>query len=190
MQCAWIRSEWSGRHSCGRKHGLINLVGLPLENDIFIRKECRLSRPGEKFSMTEATNSKPLVIQFIHAWSAWDTTSATYGHGNMYLMEMLHLVSVGFAGLRLFCLLFLVDVELKRIHWHHYVMQGIWQWWQNQMRLCHNDCLQLSVWHTAIGCVFTFMALSRQMDCSRQCDQDAEPEKVLYSSSGVCARQQ
>ena len=46
----------------------------------------------------------------------------------------------------------------------------------NQIRLCHNDCPQLSVWHTAIGCVFTFMALSRQMDCSRQCDQDAEPE--------------
>ena len=112
----------------------INLVGLPLENDIFIRKESRLSRPGEKFSMTEATSSKPLVIQFIHARSVCDTTSATYGHGKMYLMEMLNLVSevhnlpsividrdapadeVGFAGLRLFCLLFLVDVELKRIH--------------------------------------------------------------------------
>ena len=45
----------------------INLVGLPLEIDIFIRKESRLSRPGETFSMTEATSSKPLVIQFIHA---------------------------------------------------------------------------------------------------------------------------
>ena len=58
----------------------------------------------------------------------------TYSHGKMYLMEMLSLVSevhnmpsivsdrdasadeVGFAGLRLFCLIFLVDVEVKRIH--------------------------------------------------------------------------
>ena len=58
----------------------------------------------------------------------------------MYLMDMLNLVSevhnllsivsdrdapaadeVGFAGLQQFSLL--VDVELKRIHWHHYVMQ-------------------------------------------------------------------
>ena len=31
---------------------------------------------------------------------------------------------VGFAGLRLLCLLFLVDVELKR---YNYVMQVIWQ---------------------------------------------------------------
>ena len=71
---------------------------------------------------------------FIHACSVWDTTSATYGHGKMYLMEIVNLVSevhnlpsivsdrdapadeVGFAGIRLFCLLFLVDVELKRIH--------------------------------------------------------------------------
>ena len=29
-------------------------------------------------------------------------------------------------------------------------MQGIWQMWQHQMRLCHNYCLQLSVWHTTI----------------------------------------
>ena len=32
---------------------------------------------------------------------------------------------VGSAGLRLFCLFFLVEVELKRIHYHHCVVQGI-----------------------------------------------------------------
>ena len=56
-------------------------------------------------------------------------------------------------GLRLFCLLYMLEVELKR---KHCVMQGICQWWQNQIMLCHNDCLQLSVWNTTIGCVFTF----------------------------------
>ena len=69
----------------------------------------------------------------------------SYRHGKMYLMEMLNLVSevnnlpsivsdrdapadeVGSAGHRLFCLFFLVDVELKRMHYHPHVMQGISQ---------------------------------------------------------------
>ena len=78
--------------------------------------------------MTEDTSSKPLVIQrhikFIHAGSTWDTTSATCGHGKMYLMEVLNRVSeiqnlpsivsdrdaladeIGSVELRLFCLLY------------------------------------------------------------------------------------
>ena len=48
--------------------------------DIFIRKESTLSTP---------------VIQrhilLIHACSGCDTTSATFGHGKMYLMKMLNL---------------------------------------------------------------------------------------------------
>ena len=78
--------------------------------------------------MTEDTSSKSLVIQrhimFIHAWSTWDTTSATCGHGKMYLREVLNRVSeiqnlpsivsdrdaladeIGSVELRLFCLLY------------------------------------------------------------------------------------
>ena len=96
--------------------------------DIFIRKESRLSTPGEMISMKEATSSIPVVIQrhilLIHAWSGCDTTSATFGHGKMYLMKMLNWVpevqnlstivsdrdapadEVGYAGLRPFCLLY------------------------------------------------------------------------------------
>ena len=96
--------------------------------DIFIRKESRLSRSGEMISMKEATSSIPVVFQrhimLIHAWSGCDTTSATFGHGKMYLMKMLNRVpevqnlstivsdrdapadEVGYAGLRLFCLLY------------------------------------------------------------------------------------
>ena len=96
--------------------------------DIFIRKESRLSTPGEMISMKDATSSIPVVIQrhnlLIHAWSGCDTTSATFGHGKMYLMKMLNWVpevqnlstivsdrdapvdKVGYAGLRLFCLLY------------------------------------------------------------------------------------
>ena len=55
--------------------------------DIFIRKEIRLSRSGEMISMKEATSSIPVVIQrhilLIHAWSGFDTTSATFCHGKM-----------------------------------------------------------------------------------------------------------
>ena len=64
--------------------------------DIFIRKESRLSTPGEMISMKDATSSIPVVIQrhilLIHAWSGCDTTSATFGHGKMYLMKMLNRV--------------------------------------------------------------------------------------------------
>ena len=96
--------------------------------DIFIRKESRLTRPGEMISMKEATSSIPVVIQrhvlLIHAWRGCDTTSATLGHGKMYLTKMLNRVpevqnvstivsdrdapanEVGYAGLRLFCLLY------------------------------------------------------------------------------------
>ena len=77
--------------------------------------------------MKDATSSIPVVIQthilLIHAWSGCDTTSATFGHGKMYLMKMLNRVpevqnfstivsdrdtpadEVGYAGLRLFGLL-------------------------------------------------------------------------------------
>ena len=94
-------------------------------DDIFIRKE---SRPGEMISVKEAISSIPVVIQrhilLIHAWSGCDTTSATFGHGKLYLMKMLNRVpevqnlstivsdrdapagEVGSAGLRLFCLLY------------------------------------------------------------------------------------
>ena len=96
--------------------------------DIFIRKESRLSTPGEMISMKDATSSIPVVIQrhilLIHAWSGCDTTAATFGHRKMYLMKMLNRVpevqnmstivsdrnapadEVGYAGLRLFCLLY------------------------------------------------------------------------------------
>ena len=96
--------------------------------DIFIRKESRLSTPGEMISMTDATSSIPVVIQrhilLIHAWSGCDTTSATFGHGKMYITNILNRVpevqnlstivsdrdaladEVGYAGLRLFCLLY------------------------------------------------------------------------------------
>ena len=96
--------------------------------DIFIRKESRLSMPGEMISMTDATSSIPVVIQrhilLIHAWSGCVTTSATFDHGKVYLMKMLNWVpevqnlstivsdrdapadEVGYAGLRLFCLLY------------------------------------------------------------------------------------
>ena len=96
--------------------------------DIFIRKESRLSTPGEIISMKDVTSSIPVVIQghilLIHAWSGCDATSATFGHGKMYLMKMLNWVpevqnlstivsdrdapvdEVGYAGLRLFCLLY------------------------------------------------------------------------------------
>ena len=64
--------------------------------DIFIRKESRLSTPGEMIRMKDATSSIPVVIQrhilLIHAWSGCDTTSATFGHGKMYLMKMLNRV--------------------------------------------------------------------------------------------------
>ena len=64
--------------------------------DIFIRKESRLSTPGEIISMKDATSSIPVVTQrhilLIHAWSGCDTTSATFGHGKMYLMKMLNRV--------------------------------------------------------------------------------------------------
>ena len=64
--------------------------------DIFIRKESRLSTPGEMISMKDPTSSIPVVIQrhilLIHAWSGCDTTSATFGHGKMYLMKMLNRV--------------------------------------------------------------------------------------------------
>ena len=63
---------------------------------IFIRKESRLSTPGEMISMKDATSSIPVVIQrpilLILAWSSCDTTSATFGHGKMYLMKMLNWV--------------------------------------------------------------------------------------------------
>ena len=59
---------------------------------IFIRKESRLST----ISMKDATSSIPVVIQrpilLILAWSSCDTTSATFGHGKMYLMKMLNWV--------------------------------------------------------------------------------------------------
>ena len=62
----------------------------------FIRKESRLSTPEEMISMKDATSSIRVVIQrhilLIHAWSGCDTTSATFGHGKMYLMKMLNLV--------------------------------------------------------------------------------------------------
>ena len=52
--------------------------------DIFIKKESKLSTPGEMISMKDATSSIPVVIQrhilLIHAWSGCDTTSATFGH--------------------------------------------------------------------------------------------------------------
>ena len=103
--------------------------------DIFIRKESRLSRPGEMISMKEATSSIAVVIQrhilLIHACSGCDTTSATFGHGKMHLMKMLNWVpevqnlspivsdrdapadEVGYAGLRVFACSML---ELRRIH--------------------------------------------------------------------------
>ena len=93
--------------------------------DIFIRKENRLSRPETIFTVKEVISSIPAVIQmhimFIHAWSGCDTNSATFSHGKMCLMEMLNRVSVvqnlsivvdapadeiASAGLRLFCLLY------------------------------------------------------------------------------------
>ena len=96
--------------------------------DIFLRKESRLSTPGEMISMKDATSSIPVAIQrhilLIHAWSGCDTISATFGHGKMYLMNILNRVpeiqnlstivsdryaladEVGYAGLRLFCLLY------------------------------------------------------------------------------------
>ena len=64
--------------------------------DIFIRKESRLSTPGEMISMKDSTSSIPVVMQryilLIHAWSACDTPSATFGQGKMYLMTMLNRV--------------------------------------------------------------------------------------------------
>ena len=96
--------------------------------DIFIRKESRLSTPGEMISMTDATSSIPVVILrhilIIHAWSGCDSTSATFSHGKMHIMKILNRVpevqnlstivsdrdapadEVGYAGLRLFCLLY------------------------------------------------------------------------------------
>ena len=60
--------------------------------DIFMRKQSRLSTPGEMISMKDATSSISVVIQrhilLIHAWSDCDTTSATFGQGKMYLMKM------------------------------------------------------------------------------------------------------
>ena len=60
--------------------------------DIFMRKESRLSTPGELTSMKDATSSIPVVTQrhilLIHAWSGCDTTSATFGHGKTNLMKM------------------------------------------------------------------------------------------------------
>ena len=107
--------------------------------DIFIRKESRLSTPGEIISMKEATSSIPVVIQMhillIHAWSGCDTTSATFGHGNMYRMKMVNrvpevqnlstIVSDRDETLRLMKLDMLDSdsfacslVELRRIHGH------------------------------------------------------------------------
>ena len=63
---------------------------------IFIRKESRLSTPGEMISMKDATSSLPVVNQMhillIVAWSGCDTTSATFGHRKRYLMNMLNRV--------------------------------------------------------------------------------------------------
>ena len=93
--------------------------------DIFIRKENRLSRPEGIFTVKEVISSTPAVIQrhilFIHAWSGCDATSAIFSYGKMYIMEMLNRISVvqnlsivvdapadenASAGLRLFCLLY------------------------------------------------------------------------------------
>ena len=103
----------------------INCMG-----DIFIRKESMLSTPGEMISMKDATSSIPVVIQrhilLIHTWIGCDTTSATFWswkdvsrenvEPGTWSTELVHHCKwsrrdvpadeVGYAGLRLFCLLY------------------------------------------------------------------------------------
>ena len=112
--------------------------------DIFIRKESRLSTPGEMISMKDATSSIPVVILrhilLIHAWSGCDTTYATFGHGKIVshenvepgtwstelvyqVIETLLLMKLDMLDSDCFACSM---VELRRIHWHHCVMQGIY----------------------------------------------------------------
>ena len=98
--------------------------------DIFIRKESRPSTPGEMISMTDATSSIPVVIQIPEAYSAhscmewlwhnfcnlwsWKDVSHENVEPGPEVQNLSTIVSdrdaptdeVGYAGLRLFCLLY------------------------------------------------------------------------------------
>ena len=70
-----LEFAWNGQtDSCGRRHGRVNHVDLPMEKlygrHLHQKKKSRPSTPGEMISMKDATSSIPVVIQIPEEYSA------------------------------------------------------------------------------------------------------------------------